>query len=80
MRLQLIQPFADAMCQHDGQGKVFFCFIGGVAHHDALIARANGCARLRFPYGIGNVRGLVMDADFQFHLVIGAFAEMSACP
>ena len=77
MGLQLVQSLTETMRQQHGQGQIFPGLVGGVAHHDALIACADDCARLCFPYGIGNVERLVMDADFQFHLIIGAFAEVT---
>ena len=72
LRLQLIQPFADAMCQHDGQGKVFFCFIGGIAHNNALIA----CTEICCTYGGGDVGRLFVNADFQFQWITGILAEV----
>ena len=77
LRLQLVQPFADAMRQHHGQGQVFFRLIGGVAHHNALIARADDCAQLRFPYGGGDVGRLVVDADLQFQRIMGIFTKIA---
>ena len=76
LRLQFVQPFADAMRQYHGQGQVFFRFVGGIAHHNTLIARADDCARLRFPYGVGDVGGLVVKTDLQFQQVMRVFTKI----
>ena len=77
--LQFVQPSADAMCQHHGQGQVFFRFVGGIAHHNTLIACAEcfACTEFGFPYGGGDVRRLFVETDLQFQQVMGIFAEIA---
>ena len=67
------------MCQHHRQGQVFFRLIGGVAHHNALIARTEcfTCTQFGFIYGGGDVRGLFMEADLQFQQFVRISAEIA---
>ena len=79
LRFQLIQPFADAMRQHHGQGQVFFRFVGGVTDYNALITRAEcfTCTQFGFPYGSGDVRGLFVETNLQFQKIMGISAKIA---